>query len=76
MKNEQELKKIVSWVCEDYEDKILNGIQESAEVFPYTLAVANFMSELKNKNIFVNLNSFEDTILDMIYREFKNYIGR
>lgn len=76
MKNEQELRKIISWGCEDFEDKVFNGIKENKDLFPYTIAVTNFISELKSKNIVVSLNAFGDTILDMIFREIKNYVAK
>ena len=54
-----------------------SGIEEYEKDFPYTIACANFMSELKNKNIIVDFyKTFDVSIRDMIYRETSNYLAR
>lgn len=64
-------------VCDDYIDALLVGIEEYEKEFPYTLACANFISELKEKNIIVEFNDvFIDTVRDRIYRETSNYLAR
>lgn len=74
---EEALRKIVSSICYDYIDTLLTGIEETEKEFPYTLACANFISELKSKNIIVNLyTTFDMQIVDMIYRETSNYLAR
>lgn len=74
---EEALRKIVSSICDDYIDTLLTGIEENEKDFPYTLACANFISELKEKNIIVNLyTTFDMQIVDMIYRETSNYLAR
>lgn len=72
------LKKILAIVCDGYVDTILTEIQENGtKDFPYTIACANFMSELKEKNIIVELvGTFEDTVIDRIFREISNYLAR
>ena len=77
MNKEEALRKIVSIVCEDFVETLITGIEENEKAFPYTIAVANFISELKGKNIIVNLyGTFEDTIIDMLYRDTSNYLAR
>ena len=74
---EEVLRKIVSSICDDYIDTLLTGIEENEKDFPYTLDCANFISELKAKNIIVNLyTTFDMQIVDMIYRETSNYLAR
>ena len=74
---EEIIKKVISMVCENYIDTLIIGIEEYEKDFPYTIACANFMSELKSKNIIVEFNDiFIDTILDRIYRETTNYLAR
>ncbi len=74
---EEALRKIVSSICDDYIDTLLTGIEENEKDFSYTLACANFISELKSKNIIVNLyTTFDMQIVDMIYRETSNYLAR
>ncbi|MCI8588378.1 MAG: hypothetical protein HFG40_01860 [Bacilli bacterium] len=71
------LRKVIEMVCDDYIDVLLVGIEEYKKEFPYTLACANFISELKEKNIIVEFNDvFIDTVRDRIYRETSNYLAR
>ena len=75
---EQALRKIVSMVCDGYVDTIMTAIEEdNVKSFPITIACANFIAELKSKNIIVELvGTFEDTIIDRIFREVSNYLAR
>ncbi len=72
------LRKIVSMVCDGYVDTIITAIEEdNIKDFPITIACANFIAELKAKNIIVELvGTFEDTIIDRIFREVSNYLAR
>lgn len=71
------LRKVVEMVCDDYIDTLLVGTEEYEKDFPYTIACANFISELKEKNIIVEFNDvFIDTVRDRIYRETSNYLAR
>lgn len=71
------LRKVIEMVCDDYIDTLLVGIEEYEKYFPYTIACANFISELKEKNIIVEFNDvFIDTVRDRIYRETSNYLAR
>ena len=77
MKKEEALKSVINKVCNGYVDTLLDGIEDYPKDFPYTLAVANFIGELKEKNIVVNFNTtFEDYIIDMVFRETSNYLAR
>lgn len=72
---EDVLIKIVDMICISYVDTILTGIKEQANKFPYTIACANLMSELKEKNIILDFNMiFTDTISDRLFRETSNYL--
>lgn len=72
---EKELEKIVSMICNGFVDTILVGVEEQQNKFPYLVACANFMYELKAKNIQVEFNTvFTDTISDKIFRETSNYL--
>ena len=74
---EEILRKIITLISEDYIETLLTGIKEYEKDFPYTIACANFMSDLKNKNIIVDFyKTFDVSIRDMIYRETSNYLGR
>lgn len=76
--NEAIMRKILNVVCEAHVDCILTAIEENqTKDFPFTIACANFMAELKEKNIIVELvGTFEDTIIDRIFREVSNYLAR
>lgn len=77
MDNKEALLKVVSIISENYIDTLMTGIEECPKDFPYTIAVANFIAELKSKNIIVNLyGTFEDRITDMIFRKTSNYLSR
>lgn len=77
MDNKEALLKVVSIISENYIDTLMTGIEGCPKDFPYTIAVANFIAELKSKNIVVNLyGTFEDRITDMVFRETSNYLSR
>lgn len=74
---EEILRRLITLITEDYIDTLLTGIEEYEKDFPYTIACANFMSELKSKNIAVDFyTTFEVSIRDMVYRETTNYLAR
>ena len=74
---EEILRQIIVAVCDGFVDTLLTGIEEYEKDFPYTIACANFISELKSKNILVNFYSiFDSHIVDMIFRETSNYLAR
>lgn len=74
---EQELRKIVKFVCNGYVDTIMENIEDNKRAFPYAIACANYIAELKEQNVIVELNDvFIDNVIDRIFREFSNYIGR
>lgn len=74
---EQELRKIVEFVCNGYVDTIMENIEDNKREFLYAIACANYIAELKENNIIVGLNDvFMDIVIDRIFREFSNYIGR
>lgn len=74
---ENELRKIIESVCNDFVDTLMTGIDENKKDFPYIIACVNFISELKEKNIIVDFNIvFDDSIIDMVFREASNYLAR
>ncbi len=75
---ENQLRKIVAEVCDGYTDTIMDAIlEDDVKGFPITKAVWHFMCELKENNIFMELNDvFIDLIIDRFYREISNYLAR
>lgn len=79
-KREKELMNILSMVFDGYTDSILTALEEdknNEKIFPFTLACIDFINNLKEKNIKVELSDvFIDTVIDRIFREVSNYMGR
>ena len=74
---EDVLMKLIESICDGYVDTLITGIEEYEKNFPYTIACANFIYELKQKNILVDFNIiFDDSIVDMVFRETSNYLAR
>ena len=75
---EVELRKILSMVCEGYIDSIMVDVSEDKNInkkLPFTMACVNFICELKNLNIIVDLHTtFDNNIIDKINREISDYI--
>ena len=71
------LRKLIESICDGYVDTLMTGIEEYEKNFPYTIACANFIYELKQKNILVDFNIiFDDSIVDMVLVETSNYLAR
>lgn len=74
---ENVLRKLIESICDGYVGTLMTGIEEYEKNFPYTIACANFIYELKQKNILVDFNTiFDDSIIDMVFRETSNYLAR
>ena len=74
---ENVLRKLIESICDGYVDTLMTGIEEYEKNFPYTITCANFIYELKQKNILVDFNIiFDDSIIDMVFRETSNYLAR
>lgn len=74
---ENVLRKLIESICDGYVDTLMTGIEEYEKNFPYTITCANFIYELKQKNILVDFNIiFDDSIVDMVLRETCNYLAR
>jgi hypothetical protein len=79
MKQENELRKIVSSICDGYVETIMDAIIEDNNIkgFPITIAVWHFMVEIKERNIVMDLNDvFVDILIDRLYREISNFLAR
>ena len=77
MKKEEILKNIFTNICEGYVESLLTGVEEYPKDFPYTIASANFINELKERNIKVDFFTiFDDLVVDMVFRETSNYLAR
>ena len=71
------LMRVITVICDGYVDTLLTGIEENEKDFPYTIACSNFIDSLRKSNIIVDFfNTFDDRIVDMVYRETSNYLAR
>jgi hypothetical protein len=69
-------KSVVKEICNDFALTIIDGLDECKEDFPYTLACINFITELREKDIDVDLNAFIDIIWSKLHQELSNYLAR
>ena len=75
---ENELRKIVSMVCNDYVDTIMDAIEENnTKDFPILMAVWQFMCGLRDKGILLDVvDVFDDAnIIDRLHREISRYLA-
>lgn len=76
--NNEALRNILEIVCDGYIDTVLDSIEENnVKDFPFTIACANFITELKKQNIIVEISEvFDDTTIDRITREISNFLAK
>ena len=75
---EKILKNVAQYLCDDFVDTICTGFEESSNDFPFTLACANFIYELKSKGININISLFAQCpdIFDNMYNELSKYLSK
>ena len=60
-----------------YREVLLTGYEEQEDKFFITLSVIDFLAKFKEKKLKFELNDiFTDTIVDEIFKEASNYIGK
>lgn len=69
-------KMFIANMCSDLEDVILNGLEEEKEQLPFSTACINFIYELKEQGVNVNMNYFSEQLRDNVYNEIKRYLVR
>ena len=61
---------VITKVADNFKDVIMTGIEECPESFTYTIAVINFIYELKTKRISMDFyKTFDSDIYDEIFKE-------
>ena len=74
---DEALRKIIDFVCDGYIDTLLTGIEEYEKDFLTPLRVQILLVKSKRKNILVDFNIvFDDSIIDMVFRETCNCLVR
>ncbi|MCI8575423.1 MAG: hypothetical protein HFI09_03035 [Bacilli bacterium] len=63
------IKSFIIEVIQDFENILIEELSENEEQFPYTNACIEFMVQLENKGIHINLDAFDQQIIDQVYRE-------
>ncbi|HAB67503.1 MAG TPA: hypothetical protein DCE23_09075 [Firmicutes bacterium] len=68
---------IARMIADAYYDVLLTGFEEQEKRFVVTLSVIDYLATLKEKKIKYSLiDVFTDTIVNQMYVEADNYIGR
>lgn len=78
MNEKEKIKKQVArMIADTYYDVLLTGFEEQEKRFVVTLSVIDYLATLKEKKIKYSLiDVFTDTIVNQMYVEADNYIGR
>ncbi len=67
---------IVGHVLEDFGNMLTDVILEDSDSFPYTCACVRFVKDMDKKGIKINLNCFDSTIIDNVYKEFISFLAQ
>ena len=67
---------LIKEICEEFENVILNGIEEEKEKFIYFNACVEFLRNLKKHGLSIDINYFSEYLIDKLYKELKAYLGR
>ncbi len=68
-------KEVITKITNNIADTLLIGINENKEELPYTIAVINFILELREKGIVVDFyKTFDSLFIDVINSEINNYL--
>jgi len=66
--------KFINYVLEDFGNMLTEAIMEDSEAFPYTCACLHFMTDLNEKGIVIDLNSFDSSVVDCVYKELISFL--
>lgn len=69
------IKSFIHEVVEDFENILIQELNENSEQFPYTNACVEFIIHLANKGITISLDAFDQEIIDHVYRELITVLG-
>lgn len=71
------LKDVAKSISDSYYDVLLVGFEEEKEKFVMTMLVVDFMVNLKEKGVVLNMDDiFIDKFIDKMYVEAEKYIGK
>lgn len=71
------VEQIAKDISSSYFDVLITAYEEEARRFPITMCIIEFLNMLKEKNIVYELGDiFNSKIIDKLYVEANNYIGR
>lgn len=66
--------KFITDIVSDFGNMLTEGVLESNDLFPYTSACIEFISNLDAKGITISFHSFDQDIIDKVYRELCEYL--
>lgn len=67
---------IINPIIEDFGNMLIEAVMENSDDFPYTCACVRFMSDLKEKGILFDFNSFDSVVVDKVYRELLSFLAQ
>lgn len=72
--NKEIIELVVSDICSDFKDIILNGLNDNKEKLPYTISCIEFLSKLNEKGLNYNIHFIGDEMIEIINNEMINYL--
>ncbi len=69
------IKSFIHEVVEDFENILIQELNENSEQFPYTNVCVEFIIHLANQGITISLDAFDQEIIDHVYRELITVLG-
>jgi len=67
---------VVNHIVADFGNMLTEAVMEDHASFPYTCACVRFVSDMSKQGIEINLNSFDSTIIDNVYKELISFLVR
>jgi len=66
--------KVITDIVKDFSDMLTDGIMENSDIFPYTNACIKFISDLNDRGIELDFDSFDQDIINKVYHELCAYL--
>lgn len=66
--------KIITDIVKDFSDILTESVMENQDLFPYTNACINFIYDLQSHGIHIDFDSFDQEIVDRVYRELCEFL--
>ena len=73
--DENLIREVMYGLVQDFAEMLVDGIHNNADLFPYTISCLQFIASMKERNIEVDFHAFDQSILDLVYRELTSYLS-